>query len=50
MNTESLLARILPAIEEVIKSVVNQVVESSASFTLYDLEEQTQAALPGIGI
>ena len=49
MNTESMLARILPAIEEVIKAVVSQVVESSASVTLYDLEEQTQAALPRIG-
>ena len=49
MNTESVLARMLPAREEVIKAVVHQVVESSASVPLYDLEEQTQAALPRIG-
>ena len=49
MNTETMLARILPAIEEVIKEVVSQVVASSASATLYDLEEQTQTVLPRIG-
>ena len=49
MNTEPMLARILPAIEEVIKEVVSQVGASSASATLYDLEEQTQAVLPRIG-
>jgi len=49
MNTETILARILPAIEEVIKEVVRQMVASSAPATLYDLEEQTQAVLPRIG-
>src|SRR5689334_25015712 len=49
MNTETMLARILPAIEEVIKEVVRQMVASSAPATLYDLEEQTQAVLPRIG-
>jgi hypothetical protein len=49
MNTETVLARILPAMEEIIKAVVSQVVASSASATLYDLEEQTQAVLPRMG-
>jgi len=49
MNTETVLARILPAIEELIKEVVSQVVGSSTPATLYDLEERTQAVLPQIG-
>lgn len=49
MNTETVLARILPAMEEIIKEVVSQVVASSTPATLYDLEEQTQAVLPQVG-
>jgi hypothetical protein len=49
MNTESVLARILPAMEEIIKQVVSQAVASSTPVTLYDLEEQTQAVLPQVG-
>jgi hypothetical protein len=49
MNTETVLARILPAREEAIKAVVSQGVASSTPATLYDLEEQTQAVLPRIG-
>lgn len=49
MNTETMLTHILPRIEEVIKGVLSQVVESSTPPTLYDLEEQTQAVLPRIG-
>jgi hypothetical protein len=49
MNTESVLARILPAVEQIIKEVVRQVATADAPPSLYDLEAQTQAALPHIG-
>jgi hypothetical protein len=49
MNTESVRARILPAVEQIIKEVVRQAATADAPPTLYDLEAQTQAALPHIG-
>jgi hypothetical protein len=48
MNTESVLASILPAVEQMIKAVVNQVAQQTTP-TLYELEEQTHIALPQIG-
>jgi hypothetical protein len=49
MNTETVLARILPAVEQIIKEVVRQAATADAPPTFYDLEAQTQAALPHIG-
>jgi hypothetical protein len=49
MNTETVLAAILPAVEQIIKAVVGQVAQQATPPTLYELEEQTQSALPQIG-
>jgi hypothetical protein len=49
MNTETVLASIVSGVTEVLKQVVNQTTTSPTSPTLYDLEAQTQAALPQIG-
>jgi hypothetical protein len=49
MNTETVLARILPAVEQILKAVVSQLAQQPYPPTLYDLEEQTQAVLPQIG-
>lgn len=49
MNTETVLARILPAVEQIIKAVVSQLAQQPSPPTLYELEEQTQAVLPQIG-
>jgi hypothetical protein len=38
MNTESVLARILPAVEQIIKAVVNQAATTESPLTFYDLE------------
>ena len=49
MNTETVLGHILPAIQAILKDVVSQMSTTSGAPTLYDLEVQTQAALPRIG-
>jgi len=49
MNTETVLGHILPVIQAILKDVVDQMSTTSAAPTLYDLEAQTQAALPRIG-
>jgi hypothetical protein len=49
MDTETVLAHIVAKVTEILKAVVSQVEASDTSATLYDLEEQTQAALPQIG-
>ena len=49
MNTETVLERIVMGVTEILKPVVSQVAASATPPTLYDLEEQTQAALAGIG-
>lgn len=49
MNTEIVLARIVAKVSEILKTVVSQIEASTTPPTLYDLEEQTQAALPQIG-
>jgi hypothetical protein len=49
MNTETVLGHILPAVQTILKEVVSQAMAAEASSTLYDLEAQTQAALPRIG-
>jgi hypothetical protein len=49
MNTETVLAHILPAVEQIIKAVVSQLAQQSSPPTLDELEEQTQAVLPQIG-
>lgn len=49
MNSETVFARILPAVEEIIKAVVNQMTQQSTPPTLYELEEQTHLALVQIG-
>jgi hypothetical protein len=49
MNTETVLGPILPVIQAILKDVVSQMRTTSGAPTLYDLEAQTQAALPRIG-
>ena len=49
MNTETVLGHILPVIQAILKDVVSQMSTTSEAPTLYDLEAQTQAALPRIG-
>ena len=46
MNTETVLARILPAVAQIIKAVVSQLAQQPSPPTLSELEEQTQAVLP----
>ena len=49
MHTETVLARMLPAVEQIIQAVLTQVAQQSTPPTLYELEEQTQRALSQIG-
>jgi hypothetical protein len=49
MNTETVLGHILPLVQAILKDVVSQMSTTSGAPTLYDLEAQTQAALPRIG-
>jgi hypothetical protein len=49
MNTEAVLSRILAGVTEILKILVTQVGAQAAPPTLYDLEEQTHAALEQIG-
>lgn len=49
MNTESVLASILPAVEQMIKAMVTQIAQQTTPPTLYELEEQTHTVLPQIG-
>jgi hypothetical protein len=48
MDTETVLAQILPKVTEVLKALVEQMAEVQRP-TLYTVEEQTQAVLPRIG-
>ena len=49
MNTETMLARILPAVETLIKESVGQVDSRETPATLYEMEEKIQVILPQIG-
>src|SRR5690348_12350043 len=49
MTPEVALKHILPAVETLLKTVVEQAVAGPASPTLYDLEALTQHVLPKIG-
>jgi|SRR5215469_18880372 len=49
MNTETVLARIVAKVTEILKTVVSQIEASDTLPRLYDLEEQTQVVLPQIG-
>jgi hypothetical protein len=49
MNTEAVLAQILPGIESIIKAVVEGLADAAEPPTLYELEKQVQAVLPAIG-
>ena len=48
MNTEAVLAAIVPAVAELIKNMVDGIAKAEAP-TLYELEAQTHAVLPQIG-
>jgi hypothetical protein len=49
MNTETVLARIVAGVTELLKQVVSQAESREAPPTLYDLEAQTQAVLAQVG-
>ena len=49
MTPEGVLTHILPAVETLLKSVVEQAVAAEKTPTLYDLEALTQRVLPQIG-
>src|SRR5579859_7551333 len=49
MSPEAVLSRMLPAVETLLKAVVEQALAPGSRPTLYDLEAVTQAVLPQIG-
>ncbi len=49
MTPEVVLSRMLPAVETLLKAVVEKALAPDTPFTLYDLEEVTQVVLPQIG-
>src|SRR5712692_5332268 len=49
MTTEAVLTRMLPAVESLLKAVVDSALAAETPTTLYELEALTQVVLPRIG-
>jgi len=49
MTVEAVLTRILPAVERLLKAVVESALAPGVSPTLYDLEARTPGVLPHLG-